>query len=692
MPTFTSTPSLEEISPPTPSSPAPVSREGRVVSARAVALGLVLSVLGAALNAWMVTIANVGSIGGVQLPLGAVFALAVLILGINWPLHALNQRGFRLVAPLSRAEMATIYTMLLAATILSTSGTLDFFVTLGPGLFYFSTRENGWADTFYRFLPRHYAPGWDGHVFQREVIDAFYVGGLSRSQIPWHAWTLMLLSWGVLLGLVTGAFFFLSLLLRRQWIENESLTFPLLELPLQMVDSSDERPTHSAFWTNRALWMGVVLAFGVHFLRGMNHYFPDWPIVPGFHGPGVDVEFTEMPFLVLGKMGINILLGAVGVAYLLSREVSFSMWFCFFLVKAQLVLAQMSGYPPSNLPKDLYLGRPTFITHQSIGGWAMMAAMLLWTARGHVGNMARAALRPRSASALLSNEPFAPRVVMGGLALCALGTLGWCVYAGINPLLALLFFALYGAMSVVLARLVLEAGMIFPQFTFSSFDVLTGLAPGAGAMGGANLTRLSFLQTSLFGDARSNSLPVFLTALKLAHAQGLDGRNTRRLMGAALLAALTAMAVCVLVDICALYSHGALASYSWFTKDGPQSTFSGVASLLRGDSAPNAGNWAWFAVGAFVVWAMLFLRTRFLWFPLHPLGYIVASGYAIGPLYTSFFIGWLLKVVMVKYGGHDRAQALKPFMIGLILGNACAMMLWIAIGTFAGSYIQYFPA
>ena len=37
-------------------------------------------------------------------------------------------------------------------------------------------------------------------------------------------------------------------------------------------------------------------------------------------------------------------------------------------------------------------------------------------------------------------------------------------------------------------------------------------------------------------------------------------------------------------------------------------------------------------------------------------------------------------------------EKMRPFMLGLILGNAVAMMLWVIVGFFLGSQIAYWPA
>ncbi|MBW3635070.1 MAG: hypothetical protein KY445_01235 [Armatimonadetes bacterium] len=678
-----------------PTSPNGAARADAVrVTWRAIVLGLLLCVGLAALNAWIETVENVHFLGGVHLPLGAIFVLGVLIVGVNSVLKA--ARGVPLVPrPFSAAELLTIYAMMLFGAIVSTPGTETFFLTVGAGLFYFATRENRWAETFYSYVPPSFAPGWDGVRYQREVIEGLYTGGISFAEVPWHAWMPMLISWSVFLFGCYATLFFASILLRRQWIENEALTFPLIELPLRMVDV-DERNSHPparAFWGDRGLWLGAGAAFALHVLRGMNNFYPDWPIIPSFQGNAFSIQMTEGPWRALGTLRGEYFLGGIGIAYLLTRELSGSMWMFFWIMQFQLVAAEMLGFPVATLPKDNSQGRPLFITYQSIGAWAMLAALLLWTARGHLKLMFRAAWNPQSAIRTPhSSEPFSPRAAVVGFGLSLVGLLAWCWFAGMNPLIAGLFITMYVMASLVLARLVVEGGFIFPQLPFSPLDWMTGGLLGASVIGAGDLTRLGFLQTVLFSDARTNMLPAWLHTLKIAHAQSFSPRDTRRLMLAGFAAVAVSLAVTIGVTLTALYANGALSAYGWFTKNGPTGTWNGTATMMRTNAALDPLNWGWFAIGAGVVWGIMALRSRLLWFSLHPLGYIVATGYPITRLWLSFFLGWLVKTLVLKYGGSDSAQRLRPFMVGLILGNALAMVFWMIAGYFLGGQIQYWPA
>lgn len=687
------------IAPPGTSLPSPPRSERipAAVTRRAFLLGLLLCAGLAALNAWIETAAGVHFLGGVQMPFGAVFALLVLLFFVNGPLRWLGQKApfaGRFFPPLSSVELITIYVMLLFAALIATPGSDNFFLTTGAALFYFSTRENGWADLFYKFIPRHFAPGWDGATYQREVIEPLYNGGVHYNQIPWHAWSAMLIGWGIFLLLVYSALFWSSLLLRRQWIESESLSFPLVQLPLQMVDAAPgEAPPAREFWSNSSLWLGAGLAMFFHLLRGLNNYFPDWPVMVSFQGNVFRLTFTEAPWSSIGGLETNFFFGAIGIAYLLTREISFSFWFTFLLFKLQLVVATIAGFPVDSMPTDTYRGNPMFVAWQGIGGWLMMGGLLLWTARGHLMNFVGAAWRPQGPNrAWAENEPFSPRLVLVGWICSCLGLFGWCLFSGINALPALAFLALYGLTSVVLARVVVEGGFLFPQTTFMPLEMLTGSVMGASAIGAASLTRLSFLQPVMFADMRTNLLPGFLHTLKMGHELKLTRRDLRRLMAAAALAVGVAWLVSTAMTIATVYSVGGLSTYKWFTQAGPQSVFKGTATMLNRQPGVEVLNWGWLAVGAGIVWSLAFARARFLWFPLHPLAFLMAGSFPISKLWPSFFVGWAVKSVILHYGGYEMAQKFRPFMLGLILGNASAMVLWMIFGFFRGSQISYWPA
>ena len=80
--------------------------------------------------------------------------------------------------------------------------------------------------------------------------------------------------------------------------------------------------------------------------------------------------------------------------------------------------------------------------------------------------------------------------------------------------------------------------------------------------------------------------------------------------------------------------------------------------------------------GVAVVLALAALRTRFLWWPLHPIGYMAANSWGMHINWLSFFIGWLLNILITRYGGLTIYRRLLPLFFGLIVGDMLHEGLW----------------
>src|SRR5207244_8164243 len=88
----------------------------------------------------------------------------------------------------------------------------------------------------------------------------FYRGLPLGGPIPWMPWLLPLTAWTVFSLLMYGAFFSLSVLLRRDWIERQRLTFPLAELPLALVSPSPG--AGGSIFHRYQMWIGFAAAGG----------------------------------------------------------------------------------------------------------------------------------------------------------------------------------------------------------------------------------------------------------------------------------------------------------------------------------------------------------------------------------------------------------------------------------------------
>ncbi|HLK56248.1 MAG TPA: DUF6784 domain-containing protein, partial [Chthonomonadaceae bacterium] len=126
------------------------------------------------------------------------------------------------------------------------------------------------------------------------------------------------------------------------------------------------------------------------------------------------------------------------------------------------------------------------------------------------------------------------------------------------------------------------------------------------------------------------------------------------------------------------YHHGA--SSLTFNSDGmmmsanvvPTSAIGQATTRLTGVLRPTPQSGFALLVGALLTWALFVLRMRFLGWPLHPLGYALTGtlqlGYANKMLF-SIVLGWFLKALTLRLGGHRGYQLLRGVALGLILGD-----------------------
>jgi hypothetical protein len=384
-------------SPPIQTAPPSIPSPG--VTPRAVFVCLLLAVFfGYIVPLIDVKLSN-SFLGATHLPPGALGALFVLVVVINPLLGLISKR-----AKFRRNECLVVYISCLFSALVPGHGAENFIVSNLIGPFYFATRENKWLD----FLQPHLQP-WmtpalntDG-TLNLEAAASWYLP--TSTNVPWGAWLVPLLAWGSLILASYVMLGSLSVILRRQWAEREALSFPLLKLPMEMVEDVDVK-RKEPFWTNRLMWLGFGIAAFIQTLRGLNLYFPDVPTFPLSINSGP--LFTEAPWNQMGWVNIELFPIAIGIAFLLTSEIGFSLWFFFLFIKFQYMAAYGLGYPVGTLPATWGTER-IMTTFQVIGAYYMLAVLMAWTGREHFAHVAKRAFGRVKADGEKSRKRFPTR-------------------------------------------------------------------------------------------------------------------------------------------------------------------------------------------------------------------------------------------------------------------------------------------
>lgn len=94
-------------------------------------------------------------------------------------------------------------------------------------------------------------------------------------------------------------------------------------------------------------------------------------------------------------------------------------------------------------------------------------------------------------------------------------------------------------------------------------------------------------------------------------------------------------------------------------------------------------------IGAGIMFVLLFCRSKFLSFPIHPIGFVVTAAFSTGQYFNPqasvnfiwgpMLIAWLLKSAIYKVGGTELFARLLPLIRGVIVGHLVAIVVWAVV-------------
>ena len=613
------------------------------VTLRAVILGLLLLPV----NTYFI-MAN-GIAYGMSFPttvsiiFNVVITLTVLIiingiLKLFWPRFALKQ-----------GELLTVHIMLCLSSAIASFDIMQTLAGIIPGGHWFATPENEWKELFWRYLPEWLTIGDVANLRD-------WYKGESTFYTKEHIllWLRPIIWWTVALTVFIWVMLCLDVLLRRQWIEHERLSYPIVQLPLAMTQPEGR------FFKSKMMWMGLAIAALINLINGLNALYPAVPGIP-LRQADIGGYFTEKPWNAIGSTPIYFLPFAIGLGYLMPLEMSFSIWFFYLFWKMERVLGSMLGL--FSLPGFPYYGP------QSLGAYLALAFFALIGGRRYFFVILRSVLRPQPDE---DREPMKYRWAILGL----LGGMGFLVIfsyqAGMAIWVAVLYLLLYYLIAISLSRIRAEVGPPTHELALATPRRFLVQVLGTRRIPPASLTIMT-LYISFHRYYRGHPMPHTLEGFKLSAEAKM---NNRRLVW-------TLVLVTVVGTLVAFWAYTTV-SYKFGGDPYEMSKVYGFDAL---------GNWlnypsdtdtyaTGFTVGVFLFTGLLWwLRRVFPFWPLHPAGYAIASStWTVSMLWFSIFISWLAKNTILRFGGIRSYRRVFPFFLGLLLGEYLVGGAWVVIG------------
>jgi hypothetical protein len=524
--------------------------------------------------------------------------------------------------------------------------------------------ENQWEQLIWPNIPSWLT------VTNRDALAGFFLGESSPySREILSAWRQPVIWWTGWACALLWVSMCLNVIVRKRWSEEEQLPFPMTILPLQVTEPQGRLFANSLWWT------GVAVSAGIAVLNTISRIAPAIPgITLGYDlGPFIN---NNRPWDVLRTPYLGWDPWHVGLAYLMPVDLAFSMIVFNIGWRAEYVISRALGWTISG-----YEGFP-YGDQQTIGGYLALMTSVVWLDRRYLAEVMRKAVGLRS-HADDSAEAFSYRIAVFG-ALAGLAFLWYFLaHGGMAGWVVAIFLFVYFAMAMAMSRMRAHLGPpnhemygTMPEFVLTQF-------PGTRGLGSRALGLLAMLRPYM-GEQRPNPAPAQLEGLRMAERAGINPTGLAAIM----------LAIVPLTMICYFWASlhigydlglgSSKASRSMIYV--PEEASQKLDAWLRTPGGPNWDGVEAIGVGFGVSLALMALKLQFPAWPLHPVAFPLAFCYPIDAMLPAIVISWLMKTLLLRYGGLRAHRRAMPFFLGLIAGSATMSLIQSLVFRLFGIY------
>jgi len=687
------------------------------MSVRAFTIGITfaLFISGAGyINDWILDLERFNS--GHLLPIMVIGPLLIFAISINRLLFRMRPRW-----AFSAAELAVIFVLTSTACSVPGRSLMEHFTQVCVMPLHWYRVNPGWKE---KGLIDYYPDDSFVDPAGDDRVVSGYVTGLANpddqelslaertsrrvGRVPWHAWQRPLLLWLPIVFLGAVCYGCLALILHRQWSKHEHLAYPIAEFVSALI-GRDEHEAVTPVFRNRLFWTGLLIVLAIRLNNGLHQWFPEY-LIP------VKLDFRFSPFISVfpglakvqwgyALLRLNVFPLVIAFAFLLSTEISLTMGL-------SQVLWVLFALPWISMGVNMYTdyGTGGWSGWQRGGSYIAFALMLFYTGRHYYLALLRDAFSKWRRPCADTANVWATRLML--LSLAGLVFLVWRLGVPLPFAVGIVLLALLSC--VIVSRISAETGLFFIHPRWQPFAFFIAMC-GGYLMNPSVLAASVMVCFMLSIDQSQAFLPYLANGLKVSEKVGVPmarmSYTTLVVYGAGVLLA-------VFLALVATYDHGTPAQCRWSYTFLPKMVFSaiepevlqlqGTGLLQEAESLPwyaklgtiqPKPNFLWAAgFGFFAVIAFSFLRLRLPWWPLHPVLFLVWMTWPMLVFSYSILLGWMIKKLTVRFGGHALVQRLKPLMFGIISAEILGALIFMIVGAvyfmFTGkppiSY-RYFP-
>ena len=594
----------------------------------------------------------------------ALFLFFFLVGGVNTFLRIVWRS-----AALQTGELATIYIMMMVACTIPTVGLMGYLPPLLTAPYYYATAENDWIQIIQPFIKPWMVPNPSTAA---DVFEGLPVG----SAIPWFLWLGPLLAWGLFLCALYTVMICMAVLLRKQWMDDERLIYPIVQVPLAIIKGEDASDRINPFFKNKLMWTGFSVPFLIQSMIALHNYHSWIPQIVLRYDMPVFRNTMTLPFFLSFP--------TLGFSYLINLDIALGLWVFSLLTVVEKGIFNLVGFHSPELVSVYGVPEYPYLAHQGMGAMIVLVLLGLWGGRRSLKGVFKTALG-RAGGEEDGQEILSYRAatlgMIGGLVVMGL----WLWQSGMHSAGVVLLF-LFGAFVVYLGltRIVVQGGVEVARSPMIAPDFVI-LSVGSSALSQGDLVAMAFTYIWV-ADISTFVLASSANGLKLA-AETI-GKRRRLLFWAMMLAIAVTCTSSFWVLTRESYLHGGInfvGQGGWSFGGGARYPFEFISRAISTPTEVHGTGWLFSGFGAGIMALLMAARRHFIWWPLHPLGFpISVIAYPVLTVWVNVFLAWLIKFIVLKYGGPRLFARSRPLFLGLITGQFVVAGVWLIIDYFTG--------
>jgi hypothetical protein len=583
----------------------------------------------------------------------------------------------------TQQEFTAIYSMVLVSTVFAATWT---FTIYGQVIEAIGNPE--YSKYGLSYMPSIFGPR------DPDLIRGAFSGGTA---VPWGAWLMPMFYWILLSLMICFSGLFVSCIMRKQYIDVETLPFPITTPITTMAKEQSFFKMKNLRYVLIGMLIGFIWPTNLAFF--LNAIYPPLALsVPG----SVDLApflWSILPMAILAIDWGNIAVLAFG--YLIPNDILLTsvllhlvfLWIIPPIEVSMGLLSAPANYAASGMwlyrYSDAAMKAPVHFQditrYGAMIGLGVIPLLLQWKS---IARSLRGVIHPNRE--MESKEPLPYRWAWAGFAVTTAITLYLLSLGGMPLWMGVVFLLLFNILSLGITRIRGESGgwignaeeMISPiHATLYQIGFEGNIQDEAVK---ATAWRSLLLAGTYTWWGTLVALPPPITSMEAFKIAAVTKTRTKDLFICISIAIVVAILIGFPFALWGIYNYGVTSRWLYSRIDasfmGDQGFWQNLRLAFYVGGAPVSWtfppDWIQTGLGVALVGIFTLLRMQYIWFPLNPVG-IPLAGLVLSPSYMFLWlIAYIIKYVTLKVGGTKLYEEKGvPIAIGIIITWATILFL-----------------